>query len=57
MNIQVKNNGEIVFEGNSGIWLSDNQFDEEVQEMVNECSQRGYSAKHFFSGFWQCIMI
>lgn len=57
MDIQVKNNNQIVFEGNNREWLVANQDDQEVKEMIEECWQHGCSARYFISGRWSCMMI
>jgi hypothetical protein len=57
MNIQVTNNNSIVFEGNSNKFLKDNQFDEDVNEMIEECKQKGFSEGNFISGVWECRIV
>ena len=55
IDIIVKNNCETVFCGKAEQWFSDNDNDMDILEMILECEKEGYSARHFISGFWQCI--
>jgi glucokinase len=54
MNIKVYNNNKLVFTGDAEEFLTDNEYDEDVVEMVQEAEQQGTAEKEFFgSGIWK----
>jgi hypothetical protein len=55
--IVVKNDGEVVFEGNSEWWTAMNENDEDVNEMVEECLEHGTCTREYFSGLWQIEVV
>lgn len=53
MNIRVYNNNNLVFIGDTEEFLKDNEYDEEVAEMVQEAEQQGKAERLFFGGNWR----
>lgn len=52
MMITVRNNGNVVFRGEALKWLADNQGDEEVKGMIDNCYRDGYVEENLISGTW-----
>ncbi len=54
MRIKVYNDGEEVFHGLSEQFLMDNDWDEEVQDMIDEAKKNGSATRNFYhSGEWE----
>jgi vacuolar-type H+-ATPase catalytic subunit A/Vma1 len=53
MKIEVKNDNKIVFVGDADEFLKINECDPDIEEMILEVKQDGYSRQLFFSGTWE----
>ena len=54
MLINVYNDDDLVFTGHSVNFAKDNDYDEDVLEMIQECIKNGNSERDFFhSGNWK----
>jgi len=52
MKIEVYNDGELISMTTAGQFLEDNQFDEDVSNMLADVSKNGESRAMYFSGEW-----
>lgn len=52
MNIKVYNDGKLVHDGTVKSFLEINEYDNEVQDQINEAIENGQSERLFFSGKW-----
>jgi len=51
--IIVKNDSRVVYKGNSEIWLEQNDYDAELEDMLIEVNLKGKAIRKFFSGKWE----
>ena len=55
MMVVVRNDGNVVFRGEALKWLADNDGDEDIKRMIENCFRDGYAQEHFVSGRWEVM--